>query len=471
MLPNYVDAQTVAMIAPRRPLVRGFAATRILAEVDLLMRAIVLLLLGGGLVWLVWRNSGLSRAESPVLETEAPGYLLPVEVAAGVPENTSVAVPAAVESVAIVPRSNSTTEQTAPAPTRSPDRVLEIAVASELVHHPEKLGQYLQTRGRDLPTAQRHFALAFAQLATSSLEESREAARFARATDGLSPTEVALLDQLRVVSDQRPVPASVLRDAPMVQAASMAWLARDGERALASGHHRDAARVFSDLLLEEVQAPWNADAETLRRWSALLARAQARYQWDRTADWPAVDVKVEKGDSLISIRKRVLEGHPELLICTGQIERANGIQGIAIQPGQVLRVPVTRARVLVDLEARWVFYLFGDVVAAAWEAGIGKTGSETRPGQYTVGEKRTEPMWFPQGRDPVPFGDPANPLGTRWISWLNPDGSASRLGFHGTNDPESVGQDRSEGCIRMRNRDVQELFEILPKGASITVRP
>jgi lipoprotein-anchoring transpeptidase ErfK/SrfK len=225
------------------------------------------------------------------------------------------------------------------------------------------------------------------------------------------------------------------------------------------------------LLLEELDAPWPPESETLRRWSGALARAQSRYSWDKTGDWPAVDVRVEKGDSLINIRKRVIEQHPDLLVCTGQIERANGLQGSTIQPGQTLRVPTTRAHVLVDLDAHWVFYMLGDVVAAAWEAGIGKSGSETRPGQYTVGEKRTEPMWFPPGKEPVPFGDPANPLGTRWISWLNPDGSASRLGFHGTNEPDSIGKDRSEGCIRLRNVDVEELFEILPKGASITVRP
>lgn len=440
------------------------------------MRAIVLLLLGGGLLWLVWQNSGLSRAEAPALDAEPPGYLLPVEVAATsaerVPESSSVAAPPApVELPAAVTQAVSTLEPAVPAPVRSSDRALEVAVAAELVHHPDTLNQFLETRGRDLPAAQRNFALVFALLPKSSLDDVREAARRARATEGLSPAEGALLDRWLAGSDSHPVPATVSNEAPLVQAASMALLARDGEQSLASAHYRDAARVFSDLLLEEVRAPWNADADTLRRWSASLARAQARYQWDRTADWPAVEVKVEKGDSLISLRKQVLTAHPELLICTGQIERANGIQGATIQPGQVLRVPVARAQVLVDLDAHWVFYLLGDVVVAAWEAGVGKTGSETRAGQYTVGEKRTDPMWFPAGRDPVPFGDPANPLGTRWISWLNPDGSASRLGFHGTNDPESVGQDRSEGCIRMRNRDVEELFEILPKGASITVRP
>jgi lipoprotein-anchoring transpeptidase ErfK/SrfK len=88
-----------------------------------------------------------------------------------------------------------------------------------------------------------------------------------------------------------------------------------------------------------------------------------------------------------------------------------------------------------------------------------------------VGDKNTEPMWFRPGRDPVPFGHPENPLGTRWIAWLDEGSKPTGLAFHGTKDPESIGTDQSQGCVRMRNRDVEELFEILPVGARIEVRP
>ncbi len=80
-------------------------------------------------------------------------------------------------------------------------------------------------------------------------------------------------------------------------------------------------------------------------------------------------------------------------------------------------------------------------------------------------------MWFRPGMDPVPFGDPKNPLGTRWIAWFTPEGKKSSLGFHGTNEPQSMGGAVSEGCIRMRNHEVEVLFEILPRGSRILVRP
>jgi lipoprotein-anchoring transpeptidase ErfK/SrfK len=161
------------------------------------------------------------------------------------------------------------------------------------------------------------------------------------------------------------------------------------------------------------------------------------------------------------------------VICTGEIERASGLSpGEMLHPGEKLRVPTEPASVLVDLDSRWMFYLFGSEVACAWEVAIGAPDSETTPGIYHAGEKQENPTWFPEGQPPVPFGDPQNPLGTRWIGWIPADGAGGRgLGFHGTREPETIGAAVSDGCIRLRNEEVEELFRILPRGARITVRP
>ena len=79
-------------------------------------------------------------------------------------------------------------------------------------------------------------------------------------------------------------------------------------------------------------------------------------------------------------------------------------------------------------------------------------------------------MWFRPGKDPIPFGDPENPLGTRWMAW-NEDDKGTSLGFHGTTDPEGVGGRVSKGCVRMRNADVELLYDVLPRGAVVAVRP
>jgi hypothetical protein len=239
---------------------------------------------------------------------------------------------------------------------------------------------------------------------------------------------------------------------------------------LQAGAYAEAAGVLSRLMLAHVDAGRD-DRAALARWAALLAEAQTHHRWNPKGAWPAIEVTVQSGDSLIAIRKRTLEGRPGLLLCTGEIVRANRLaSSTAIRPGASLRLPTQTPSMRVDLSAMWAFYCFGDEIAAAFEVGVGREGSETRPGVYTIGTKQENPMWSPVGREPVAFDDPQNPLGTRWLAW-NLEGRGTSLGFHGTNDPSSVGQRVSEGCIRMRNAEVEQLFEILPMGAEVRVQP
>jgi hypothetical protein len=276
----------------------------------------------------------------------------------------------------------------------------------------------------------------------------------------------------RVAPEPSQVPQPVEASAPLAQPRSEVALEQQGNAALQSGDFPRAAGAFSDLLLGEVAASEPEDRAALARWSAALAQAQQGFRWNRRGAWPAVEMQVKDGDSLIAIRKRFLSEHPGSLMCTGLIARANQLANErAIRPKDTLRIPSEPASVLVDLSAMWIFYRIGTQVVDAWEVGIGKDGSATQPGAYTIGLKQKEPMWFPTGRSPVPYGDPQNPLGTRWMAWFRDGHEVSHLGIHGTNDPAGVGRRVSEGCIRMRNAEVEALFEILPEGAPVVVQP
>ena len=273
-------------------------------------------------------------------------------------------------------------------------------------------------------------------------------------------------------AEAAPQPASAASGSALAPAPASdeAALEQRASELIASQAYAEASATLSRLMLGHVAAGRD-DRDALARWTALLTAAQAEYRWNPKGGWPAADVSVQSGDSLIAIRKRTLEGRPGLLLCTGEIVRANRLaSSTAIRPGALLRVPTQTPSMRVDLSAMWAFYCFGDEVAAAWQVGVGREGNETRPGTYTIGNKQENPMWSPAGREPVPFGDPQNPLGTRWLAW-NLEGRGTSLGFHGTNDPTSVGQRISDGCIRMRNEDVEQLFEILPVGAEVRVEP
>jgi hypothetical protein len=93
---------------------------------------------------------------------------------------------------------------------------------------------------------------------------------------------------------------------------------------------------------------------------------------------------------------------------------------------------------------------------------VGKGASPSRIGTCVVINKAKYPTWYPpDGRPPVPPG-PDNPISCRWLglSWAG-------YGIHGTNNPASVGRSVTLGCIRMLDKDVMELFDIVPVGTKV----
>jgi hypothetical protein len=447
------------------------------------MRALVLVLLGGALMYLVWSGLGRSGSnpEEPAPEVHAadepgPGRMLSLAemeealaAEAGESEAETEEPPSA--PVAAEPEArpaSATGEEGAVGGGQEPsfewDLGDPVAEGSLLLHDVDRLPGYLKDEGAGLSDGRKTLLFAYGLLIQGLFEHAEERRAAIVAAPDVTAAERDLFLSVLDGGRPRPLAAGSARPNPLLLGARMALLDREAAAMLREQRFRGAAETLSSLMLAEIDAPWPADRETLRRWSGELEAAQARYRWDRKGEWPSFEAMVERGDSLVSVRKRVIAEHPELNICTGLLARANQI-GKYLQPGPI-RVPTDPVSALVDLSARHVFYLHGGEVVAAWEVAIGRDG-KTTPGVYTVGEKLENPPWFQPGSEPVPFGDPENPLGTRWIAW---DGSDS-LGFHGTWEPETIGTPASEGCIRMRNEEVEELFEILPRGATVEVRP
>jgi hypothetical protein len=89
--------------------------------------------------------------------------------------------------------------------------------------------------------------------------------------------------------------------------------------------------------------------------------------------------------------------------------------------------------------------------------------------------KKTYPIALGKRETPTPVGDLkiinkyknwGNGFGTRWIGLGVPWGT---YGIHGTNRPYSIGTDSSHGCIRMLNRHVEELYELIDIGTRVTI--
>ena len=126
-------------------------------------------------------------------------------------------------------------------------------------------------------------------------------------------------------------------------------------------------------------------------------------------------------------------------------------------------------RLVIKLSERRVYIYQKEQIKTSFPVAIGRSGWETPTGQYSVIQMQHNPVWqhpftgelVPPGRD--------NPLGARWIGFWT-DGT-NYIGFHGTPNEESVGQPASHGCVRMYNRDVIQLFEMVQMGTTVEVVP
>ncbi len=67
-------------------------------------------------------------------------------------------------------------------------------------------------------------------------------------------------------------------------------------------------------------------------------------------------------------------------------------------------------------------------------------------------------------------GGPENPLGARAL-YLYENGKDTLYRLHGTSEPWSIGRAVSSGCIRLLNVDVMDLYQRVPVGTRVVVRP
>ena len=117
-------------------------------------------------------------------------------------------------------------------------------------------------------------------------------------------------------------------------------------------------------------------------------------------------------------------------------------------------------RIVVSIPDRKLAVVEDGAVVKIFPTAVGAPKSPSPKGCFTVVQRVPDPTWYSKGKV-VPPGK-ANPVGTRWIGL-----SLKGYGIHGTNNPASIGRNVSHGCIRMRNRDVEQLFDMVSIGDSV----
>ncbi|MDD5225970.1 MAG: L,D-transpeptidase family protein [Candidatus Omnitrophica bacterium] len=225
------------------------------------------------------------------------------------------------------------------------------------------------------------------------------------------------------------------------------------EAAQAKGTSSKASSVVSSekkatVASKKTEASSALNPEDLqRRWKVLFSKE---------VDADSILYTVKPGDSLYVLARK---NHTTVDF----IKKLNGLKSDNIYPRMKLKIHTAPFSIQVDKSKNiLVLYSNGEAVKK-YSVATGKKNC-TPVGEFKITDKLVHPTWFKTGAI-LPPGSPENALGTRWMGFDKP-----AYGIHGTIEPKSIGTQASEGCIRMLNEDVEELYSLVPVGTKVTIQ-
>jgi lipoprotein-anchoring transpeptidase ErfK/SrfK len=128
----------------------------------------------------------------------------------------------------------------------------------------------------------------------------------------------------------------------------------------------------------------------------------------------------------------------------------------ARRPKQISQEPRPERCIVVSLPDRKLALVENGEVVRVYPIAVAAPGNPSPRGEFRI----THPTYYTPGKVVPPGRE--NPLGTRWLGL-----TVKGFGIHGTNEPHSIGRRASHGCIRMRNADIEELFERVRSGDAV----
>lgn len=154
---------------------------------------------------------------------------------------------------------------------------------------------------------------------------------------------------------------------------------------------------------------------------------------------------IREGDTLYSIARAFNTTLQELTRANPTINPNN------LYDGLVICIPLTPSPLSITVSKTnkvLTLYRQGRFVKS-YPVAVGKPSTPTPSGTFTIVNKQV---------------DPGGPFGTRWLGLSEP-----HYGIHGNNNPASIGTAASNGCVRMRNPDVEELFNEVGVGTIVRI--
>jgi len=140
-----------------------------------------------------------------------------------------------------------------------------------------------------------------------------------------------------------------------------------------------------------------------------------------------------------------------------------GINAAAFAETESQRQDKGGKRIVISIPHRKLALIEDGQVVRLYDTAVGAAKSPSPVGDFAIVTRIPNPTHYAPGKVTPP--GKSNPLGTRWLGL-----TIKGYGIHGTNVPGSIGKAASHGCIRMRNRDVEELFESVSVGDRVELR-
>jgi len=222
----------------------------------------------------------------------------------------------------------------------------------------------------------------------------------------------------------------------------------------AQAHEAKQELLEAKLLYQKLVNEY-PESNEVTSWQKKAENLNIKLLFSPVATPNSVLYEIKPGDTLIKIAKQ-FKTTPELIM------KSNNLSDSLIMPGRKIKIWTAPFNILVDKSQNILWLKSGEEIFKTYTVSTGKNNCSP-VGTFKIVNKLPNPTWFKAGAV-VPAGSPENVLGTRWMGF-----DLAGYGIHGTTKPEELGRQVTEGCVRLSNQDVEELYTIIPVGTETTI--
>jgi lipoprotein-anchoring transpeptidase ErfK/SrfK len=224
---------------------------------------------------------------------------------------------------------------------------------------------------------------------------------------------------------------------------------KEAQDALLRGDYKEARKLYKKAQ-EDID-----DVNKLKEVQRSIEEANLKIIFSPIIDECSIKYVVKPADVLAKIAK-------EFNTTVDLIKRANNLISDVIRPGQELKINTCKFSIIIDKSQNLLFLKVADEIVKTYVVATGKNNS-TPVGSFKIVNKLPNPTWFKTGAV-IPSDSSENILGSRWMGF-----DLKGYGIHGTTEPQNLGRQVTMGCVRMKNEEVEELYDIVPIGTEVTI--